>query len=61
MKYLIILFLLVYAYSNEPELQQVPVENKQPEVNSAEQQKQADINLLPNMSMEKCYTIILEE
>ena len=44
MKYLIILFLLVYAYSNEPELQQVPVENKQPEVNSAEQQKQADIN-----------------
>ncbi len=44
MKYLFIILLFVYSYSNEPELQQVPIQNKQPEINSAEQQKQADIN-----------------
>ena len=44
MKYLFMILLFVYSYSNEPELQQVPIQNKQPEINSAEQQKQADIN-----------------
>ncbi len=44
MKYLFIVLLFVYSYSNEPELQQVPIQNKQPEINNLEQQKQADIN-----------------
>ena len=44
MKYLFIVLLFVYSYSNEPELQQVPIQNKQPEINNPEQQKQADIN-----------------
>ena len=44
MKYLFIVLLFVYSYSNEPELQQVSIQNKQPEINNPEQQKQADIN-----------------
>ena len=44
MKHLVLmLFLINFLFSNEPELQQVPLQNKTSELNK-EEQKQADIN-----------------